>query len=45
MPRSLLDPSGRLEIRSFMEIYDFCRAPVIGVPVAEVINALVPWLC
>jgi hypothetical protein len=28
-----------------MEIYDFRRAPVVGVPIAEVVNTLVPWLC
>jgi hypothetical protein len=28
-----------------MEIYDFRRAPVVGVPIAKVVNTLVPWLC
>jgi hypothetical protein len=41
---ALLDPFGRLDIRSTMEIYDFCRAPVVGVPIAEVANTLVSWL-
>jgi hypothetical protein len=27
-----------------MEIYDFRSAPVVGVPIAEVVNTLVPWL-
>jgi hypothetical protein len=27
-----------------MEIYDFRRAPVVGVPISRVANTLVPWL-
>jgi hypothetical protein len=27
-----------------MDIYDFRRAPVVGMPIAEVANTLVPWL-
>jgi hypothetical protein len=43
------DPSGRLEIRSTVRIrklylYDFRRAPVVGVPIAEVANTLVQCL-
>jgi hypothetical protein len=34
-----------MEIRSIMEIYNFRRAPVVGVPIAEVANTLVSWLC
>jgi hypothetical protein len=33
-----------LEIRSITEIYNFRRAPVVGVPIAEVTNTLVSWL-
>jgi hypothetical protein len=32
-----------MKIRSIMEIYNF-RAPVAGVPIAEVANTLVQWL-
>jgi hypothetical protein len=28
-----------------MEIYNFRRAPVVGVPIAKVANTVVPWLC
>jgi hypothetical protein len=28
-----------------MEIYDFCRVPVVGVPIAEIVNTLVSWFC
>jgi hypothetical protein len=28
-----------------MEIYNFHRAPVVGVPIAEVTNTLAQWLC
>jgi hypothetical protein len=28
-----------------MEIYDFRRAPVVGVPITKVISTLVPCLC
>jgi hypothetical protein len=44
---ALPDPSRRLEIqntieiRSITEIYNFRRAPVVGVPIAEVANTLV----
>jgi hypothetical protein len=48
----LPDHSGRLEInntieiRSIKEIYNFCRASVVGVPVVtKVTNTLVQWLC
>jgi hypothetical protein len=27
-----------------MEICNFCRPPVVGVPIAEVANTLVQWL-
>jgi hypothetical protein len=46
----LPDPSGRLEInstmeiRSITEIYNFCRALVVGVPTAKDANTLVLWL-
>jgi hypothetical protein len=33
-----------MEIRSTMEIYDVREVPVVGVPIAEVINTLVPCL-
>jgi hypothetical protein len=33
-----------MEIRSIMEIYNFCWAPVVDVPFAEVANTLVSWL-
>jgi hypothetical protein len=33
-----------MEIRSITEIYNFRRAPVVGVPIAEVANTLVSWL-
>jgi hypothetical protein len=33
-----------MEIRSITEICNFRRAPVVGVPIAEVINTLVSWL-
>jgi hypothetical protein len=33
-----------MEIRSIMEIYNFRRAPMVGVPIAEVANTLVQWL-
>jgi hypothetical protein len=39
---TLPDPSGRLEIRSLKSIR---RAPVVSVPIAEVLNTLVSWLC
>jgi hypothetical protein len=48
---ALLDPSGRLEIkttmeiRSIKEIYNFRRASVVSVPKTEVANTLVQWLC
>jgi hypothetical protein len=42
---ALPDPSGLLEIRSIIKIYDFCQAPMVGVSIAEVINTSVPWLC
>jgi hypothetical protein len=29
-----------MEIRSITEIYNFRRAPVVGVPIAEVANTL-----
>jgi hypothetical protein len=29
-----------MEIRSITEIYNFCQAPVVGVPIAEVTNTL-----
>jgi hypothetical protein len=32
-----------MEIRSITEIYNFRRAPVVGVPIAKVANALVQW--
>jgi hypothetical protein len=28
-----------------MEIYNFCRASVVGVPIVEVVNTLAQWLC
>jgi hypothetical protein len=34
-----------MEIRSIKEIYNFCRAYVVGVPKTEVANTLVQWLC
>jgi hypothetical protein len=34
-----------MEIRSITEIFNFRRAPVVGVPIAEVANTLVQWLC
>jgi hypothetical protein len=33
-----------MEIRSITEIYNFHRAPVVGVPIAKVNNTLVQWL-
>jgi hypothetical protein len=33
-----------MEMRSIMEICDFYQALVVGVPIAEVVNTLVPWL-
>jgi hypothetical protein len=33
-----------MEIRSITEIYNFRRAPVVGVPITEVTNTLVSWL-
>jgi hypothetical protein len=33
-----------MEIRSITEIYNFRRAPVVGVPIAEVVNTLATWL-
>jgi hypothetical protein len=27
-----------------MEIYNICRAPVVGVPIDKVVNTLVQWL-
>jgi hypothetical protein len=29
---------------NIMEIYNFCQAPVVGVPIAEVTNTLTQWL-
>jgi hypothetical protein len=34
-----------MEIRSIMEIYNFRRAPVIGVPIDVVAKTLASWLC
>jgi hypothetical protein len=34
-----------MEIRNIMEIYNYRRAPVVGVPIAEVANTLEQWLC
>jgi hypothetical protein len=48
---ALPDPSGRLEIkttmeiRSIKEIYNFRRASVVSVPKTVVANTLVQWLC
>jgi hypothetical protein len=33
-----------MKIRSILEIYNFRRAPVVGVPIAKVANTLVSWL-
>jgi hypothetical protein len=33
-----------MEIRSITEIYNFFRAPVVGVPITEVTKTLVSWL-
>jgi hypothetical protein len=33
-----------MEIRSIIGIYNFHRAPVVGVPIAEVTNTLAQWL-
>jgi hypothetical protein len=33
-----------MEIKNIMEIYIFRRAPVVGVPIAEVANTLAQWL-
>jgi hypothetical protein len=33
-----------MQIRSITEIQNFCRAPVVGVPIAKVANTLVQWL-
>jgi hypothetical protein len=33
-----------MEIRSITEIYNFRRASVVGVPIAEVANTLVQWI-
>jgi hypothetical protein len=40
-----MEINSTIEIRSIMEIYNFRRAPVVSVPIAEVVNTLVPWLC
>jgi hypothetical protein len=32
-----------MDIRIITEIYNFRRAPVVGVPIAEVANTLVHW--
>jgi hypothetical protein len=42
---ALPDMSGRLEIDSTTKIYNFRRAPMVGVPIAEVTSTLVSWLC
>jgi hypothetical protein len=34
-----------MKIRSVTEVYNFRRAPVVGVPIVEVANTLVSWLC
>jgi hypothetical protein len=33
-----------MQIRCITEIYNFRQAPVVGVPITEVVNTLVPWL-
>jgi hypothetical protein len=33
-----------METRRITKIYNFCRAPVVGVPITKVANTLVQWL-
>jgi hypothetical protein len=40
-----LEIKNTMEIRSIKEIYNFRRAPVVGVPKTEVANTSVQWLC
>jgi hypothetical protein len=42
--KSTLEIDSTIEIRSITKIYNFRRAPVVGVPIAEVANTLASGL-
>jgi hypothetical protein len=44
-PSRCLEIKNTMEIRSIKEIYNFRRAPMVGVPKTEVANTLVQWPC